>query len=203
MGCPEKYSFSRICTSPLWIFFWDLFFILHLFIYAYFIYLFILHLFVYAYFIRSMTPMQSMLSVFRMKCFSRIGKVTWTTLLETISTFVSFFIYSFYFPLSMSIWKKDIKDYWKSINRKFQSWFIHISWTGKLSDLNFYVKLCFKRDGAENLEVLLKMTTLTSMIDDFYKLGKQMVTRILPQNEDAQLVEIVVEDITDLTNMLE
>ena len=53
------------------------------------------------------------------------------------------------------------------------------------------------------MEVLLKMTTLTSMIDDFYKLGKQMVTRILPQNEDAQLVEIVVEDITDLTNMLE
>jgi len=65
------------------------------------------------------------------------------------------------------------------------------------------------RDGAENLEVLLKMTTLTSMIDDFHKLGKQMVTRLLPQNEDAQnahnaqLVEILVEDITDLTNMLE
>ena len=59
------------------------------------------------------------------------------------------------------------------------------------------------------MEVLLKMTTLTSMIDDFYKLGKQMVTRVLPQNEDAQnahnaqLVEILVEDITDLTNMLE
>ena len=53
------------------------------------------------------------------------------------------------------------------------------------------------------------MTTLTSMIDDFHKLGKQMVTRLLPQNEDAQnahnaqLVEILVEDITDLTNMLE
>ena len=144
-----------------------------------------------------------------MKSFSRIGKVTWTTSLEMISTFVSFFIYSFYFPLSMSIWKKGTKGYWRSINRKFLSWFTHISWTGNLGDLNFYVKVCFERDGAENLEVLLKMTTLTSMIDDFYKLGKQMVTRVLPQNEDAQnahnaqLVEILVEDITDLTNMLE
>jgi len=54
------------------------------------------------------------------------------------------------------------------------------------------------REGTENLDVLLKMTTLTSMMTDFHKIGEIMMARFLPQNEAAQSVEILIEDITDL-----